>query len=191
MAAQHKAGSPHLIGDGMYEEDLEFPRLFRIPVTALNIIWGKDPRFWRIIPFTDTDEDVRSTGFKQSALLVQVNWLEVTGKLPVSLFRSGSATKYEIYYAVNFRVDAFGWHSAPIRFKVRVNGEETEKSMILEPYREKYGVWQEIHGGEFSVSDVVDNGDGEVKFGMYEVDSDWWKGSMVLAGVKIMAKAGN
>ena len=123
------------------------------------------------------------TGFKLGALLVQVNWIEVTGKLPLLLFRNASAVRYEIYYVVNFRVDSFGWHSAPIKFKVRINGEETENSMILESYREKHGTWHEIPGGEFSVN--VDSDEGSVEFGMYEVESSWWKGSMVLVGVKI------
>ncbi|KAI4306377.1 hypothetical protein L6164_029659 [Bauhinia variegata] len=188
MVHERKAGIPHKKGDGMYEEDLEFPRQFRVPMTALDIIWGNDHRFWRIFPLED--EEIRSTGFKQGALLVQVNWLEVTGKLPVVLFRNSSATKYEIYYVLKFRVDAFGWHSAPIKFKARVNGEEMEKIIILEPYTQKYEVWHEIQGGEFSILDGDINDNGDVTFGMHEVDTAWWKGSMVLAGIKIQAKAG-
>eukprot|EP00261_Vitis_vinifera_P037268 XP_019078511.1 PREDICTED: protein PHLOEM PROTEIN 2-LIKE A5 [Vitis vinifera] len=124
-------------------------------------------------------------GFKEGMLLLQVNWIEVKGNLNITPTED---TKYEIYYMVKFRVDAFGWHSAPIKFKVRHKGEETHSNiMILESYREKHDVWHEIPGGEFSVAskDPVN-----VEFGIFEVDSDWWKGGMVLGGVKIKAKSG-
>ncbi|KAF7842543.1 putative F-box protein PP2-B12 isoform X2 [Senna tora] len=199
---QHKVTSSsnaHWKGDGTYEGDLEFSGLFRVPVRALNIVWGNDPRFWQFMYLKD--DESRLIGFNQCALLVQVNWIEVTGKIPLSLlYRASSPTRYEIYYVVKFRVDAFGWHSAPIKFKVRLNNNnnnnnngkeeeeeeeesEYEKSIIFEAYRKKQEEWHEIPGGEFSVSKK----EGFVEFGMFEVESAWWKGNMVLAGVKIKA----
>lgn len=119
-------------------------------------------------------------------MLLQVNWIEVTGKLPIISSMAALTPKaYEIFYIVKFRVDAFGWRSVPVKFKVRVNGEEKVKSVMLQLYREKQEEWQEIPGGDFAVPrDTV----GTVEFGMFEIESDWWKGGMVLAGIVIKPK---
>ncbi|KAK2966382.1 hypothetical protein RJ640_021526 [Escallonia rubra] len=56
--------------------------------------------------------------------------------------------------------------------------------MILEPYRVKPNVWPVLPGGEFSVSVSITGGN--VEFGMFEMETDWWKGGMVLAGIKAL-----
>ncbi|GMY34944.1 protein phloem protein 2-like a2 [Fagus crenata] len=187
MDSERKDGhsNPHRKAEGSYIEDPNHQGSFKVPVNALNIIWGNDPRFWQVINLSE--EETKLTGFKDGAVLLQVNWTEVTGKVSTNAFKMvAPASKYEIYYIVKFKVDAFGWHSVPIKFKVKINGKETVKSMILESYREKNDVWHEIPGGEFS---VVTETTGNVAFGMFEVESDWWKGGMVLAGIKIKPKA--
>ncbi|KAF3958685.1 hypothetical protein ACB098_07G051500 [Castanea mollissima] len=185
---EHRDGhsNPHRKAESSrVEVDPKHQGSFKVPINALNIIWGNDPRFWQLISLSE--EETQLTGFKDGAVLLQVNWIEVTGKIPSSNFsKEAPASKYEIYYIVKFKVDAFGWHSVPIKFKVRINGEETVKSMNLESYREKNDVWHEIPGGEFSV--VKERSAGNVEFGMFEVESDWWKGGMVLAGIKIKPK---
>ncbi|CAI0425294.1 unnamed protein product [Linum tenue] len=107
----------------------------------------------------------------------------VTGRLPASLF---AGKKYEVVWLVKFRVDAFGWHSVSVKFKVRQSneGEEKVRSVVVEPYLQKHKVWHEIFGGEFTVQAAG----GVVEFGMYEIETKWWKGCMVLAGVKIRPK---
>ncbi|XP_054779007.1 putative F-box protein PP2-B12 [Prosopis cineraria] len=188
----HNVSHAHWKGDGSYEPEIGSTGAVRVPVRALNIIWGNDTRFWR---FKDLpDDESRMIGLKEGAWLVQVNWIEVTGRVPKDvLYKAESVTKYEIFYIVKFRADAFGWHSVPIKFKLRLTtksekqnhhhhtDQEDEKSIILEQYREKQELWHEIPGGIFSVSDS----DGFLEFGMFEVDTAWWKGNMVLAGVKI------
>ncbi|CAL1402388.1 unnamed protein product [Linum trigynum] len=128
---------------------------YRVPARALNIVWGKDPRYWQWIPLSDHDK--RGSGFKD-----------------------------EVAMLVQFRVGAFGWHSVPVKFKVKQSngGEEKVRSVVVEPYRQKHGVWHEISGGEFTVQAAG----GVVEFGMYEIETEWWKGCMVLAGVKIRPK---
>lgn len=151
----------------------------RIPAKALNIIWGNDSRFWKWIQLKD-----KQSLFTDAAELLQVNWIEVTGKLDFSELHPQK--QYEIVYVVRFNVDAFGWHTTPIKFKVTTSdGHVSEVSEILEPYRKIGDVQHEIRGGEFT---VPSSGTGQVYFGMYEVNSDWWKGSMILEGVKIKAK---
>lgn len=130
---------PHWKGDGSsISSDKACPATCRVPAKALNIIWGNDPRFWQWIKLSEVE--TRSVGFDEGARLLQVNWIEVTGKLPTTMFNVASATKYEVYYVMKFQVDAFGWHSVPIKFRVRLNGQETVKNCVLEPYKEKHGV---------------------------------------------------
>ncbi|KAK3009340.1 hypothetical protein RJ639_013422 [Escallonia herrerae] len=149
------------------------------PFAALNLTFNPSP--------PNRQRRSLSSAFSEGALLQQVNWIEVTGKMDLTLFRKRVTTTYTIHYIVKFQVDAFGWHSASIKFKVRLNGKEVFcNSMILEPYRVKPNVWQQLPGGEFSVSDSITCGN--MEFGMFEVETDWWKGSMVLAGIKINPK---
>ncbi|KAJ0081265.1 hypothetical protein Patl1_11844 [Pistacia atlantica] len=155
----------------------------RVPVRALNIIWGNAPRFWQWIKLTE--ENSKASGFEEGAVLNQVNWIEVTGNLHCFASVAGSAKMYEIFYVVKFQVDAFGWHSVPIKFKVKHNGEERVRTVMLQAYREKQEEWLEIPGGDFTVSD---DKFGAVEFGMFEVESDWWKGGMVLAGIRVKPK---
>ncbi|XP_065854387.1 protein PHLOEM PROTEIN 2-LIKE A2-like [Euphorbia lathyris] len=152
---------------------------YKIGVKGLNIIWGNDPRFWQFIKLSE--EDIRLTGCKEGAVLLQVNWIEVTGKIPIRLENS-CPRKLEILYMVKFREDAFGWHSIAIKFKLKFNGEEKIKSHNLELFRDnnEKSRWHEINGGDFTIQK-----DGVLEFGMFEVETDWWKGGIILAGVKI------
>ncbi|WCJ28482.1 hypothetical protein M5689_010179 [Euphorbia peplus] len=161
-------GSSEYFGGGSY----------KIGVKGLNIIWGNDPRFWEFIKLSE--EDTRLTGSKEGAVLIQVNWIEVTGKIPIKL-EDNNPKKLQIIYMLKFREDAFGWHSVEIKFKVKFNGKEEIKNHNLELIRDNEKMtWHEINGGDFTVEK-----DGDLEFGMFEVESDWWKGGIVLAGIKI------
>ncbi|GFS44881.1 hypothetical protein Acr_00g0092610 [Actinidia rufa] len=162
---------------------LNIPNQYHIPAKAFNIVWGNDDRYWQWIKIKE--EESRKIKFEEAAVLLQVNYLAVTGELDLRRYTAG--TTYELYYVVKFRADAFGWHSAPVRSRVKVNGEEAVwKNLNLESYRVKPDVWHEVPGGEFTVSS---NKGGRLEFGMYEIETTWWKGSMVLAGVQIKPKA--
>ncbi|KAJ4827515.1 hypothetical protein Tsubulata_038361, partial [Turnera subulata] len=164
---------PHWKGDGSSIFDPHHPEVCMIPVRALNIVWGNDPRFWKPIKLSELE--TMFTGFNEGVMLLQVNWIEVTGKLSTSNLMVPPNTKCEVRYVMKFQVDAFGWHSVPIKFKVSLNGKETLKSVLLEPYKEKHGVWHEISGGEFT---FPGNSTGAVEFVLLEVESSWWKGGM-------------
>lgn len=121
--------------------------------------------------------------FDSAAELVQVKWLQVTGILDRATHGRwlNQCKTYEIIYHVKFKVDAFGWSKTPVTFlhgprKTKKRGYE----MMALSRRSRSGVgeWQEIHGGEFKPS-------GKVEFGMLDVESEWWKGGMVFAGVTI------
>ncbi|KAF8412714.1 hypothetical protein HHK36_000683 [Tetracentron sinense] len=170
--------SPHWVADNLIRDERVDHGTIQISAKALNIKWGNDKRFWKWIKLPK-EESI----FEIGAELIQVNWIQVTREL--DLFKLVALKTYEIYYVVKFKVDAFGWHSAKIKFKVKANGEEDERSEILESYKNRHNVWHEIYGGKFT---VPADGTGTVEFGMYEVATAWWKGSMVLEGVKLKPK---
>lgn len=128
----------------------------------------------------------RLTGFEEAVLLHQVNWIEVTGKLDIPSLSLTMNTTYTPYYIVKFLPDAFGWHSAPVKFMVKINDTQDIMSteLKLETYAQKPDEWHEIPGGKPFVFDneiLVTS----VEFGMFEVETDWWKGGMILGGVKL------
>ncbi|XP_077242862.1 uncharacterized protein PHLOEM PROTEIN 2-LIKE A4-like [Tasmannia lanceolata] len=150
-----------------------------IPTKSLSIIWGKDKRYWQWITLQEQGSMI------EVAELLQVNWLEVTGKLEFSHLSPN--TKYEIFWVVKFKVDAFGWHSSPIRFQVATtDGHKDDRIEILETYKELSDQWHEIRGGEFTTSE--DSKMDSVEFGMYEISTTWWKGSMIIKEVIMKPK---
>ncbi|KAG2688088.1 hypothetical protein I3760_09G077600 [Carya illinoinensis] len=67
---------------------------------GLNIVWGSDPRYWRL----PTDQD--KTGPVE---LVQVSWLEVTGSREMK-----ASTTYEIGFNISLTQEAFGWNGSKV-----------------------------------------------------------------------------
>ncbi|KAG6382411.1 hypothetical protein SASPL_157919 [Salvia splendens] len=89
-----------------------------------------------------------------------------------------------LYYMMKFNEDAFGWSHAPIKFKVKLEGgNESEVKVNLHKYREKPMMWHKVYVGEFNV--VGDGSSMTVEVGMFEVETDWWKGGAILDGVRI------
>ena len=41
--------------EGSYIEDPNHQGSFKVPVNALNIIWGNDPRFWQVINLSEEE----------------------------------------------------------------------------------------------------------------------------------------
>ncbi|KAG9438936.1 hypothetical protein H6P81_019101 [Aristolochia fimbriata] len=175
-----------------------------IPAKALSIVWGNDVRYWRMIHLPKEEHYLE---FDHAAELVQVNWLEVVCKLEwwkmeksfffffdVEGLEPKTKMTYEISWVIKFNVDAFGWHNAPVKFKVPWEDEEGRvqwwtKEQNLEQYMKKgigKGRWLELPGGEFTVD--VCGKSAPVAFGLFETETDWWKGGLVVAGAKIKPK---
>lgn len=113
-------------------------------------------------------------------MLQQVNWLEVRGEVEAERLSAGAS--YRVYFVMKFNDDAFGWGHAPVKFKVRDESKgESEREVKLQKYGEEGGgTWHKVWGGEFKVV-----GKGKVEVGMFEVETEWWKGGMVLGGIRI------
>ncbi|KAG6503402.1 protein PHLOEM PROTEIN 2-LIKE A1-like [Zingiber officinale] len=164
-----------------------------ISAKAMQIAWGKDERFWKWINLSKNelprDFARHELSFDSAAELVQVKCLQVTGILDLATHgrRLHACKTYEIIYHVKFKVDAFGWSKTPVTFlhgtrKTKKRGYE----MVALSRRSRSGVgeWQEIRGGEFKPSAFMAAAR-KVEFGMLDVESEWWKGGMVFAGVTI------
>ncbi|KAL1567531.1 protein PHLOEM PROTEIN 2-LIKE A1-like [Salvia divinorum] len=173
--------NPHLTGDPLKVKGPDSDGSFSIPVRALNITWGNDPRYWELVKFCETES--KQAGFEEGVVLQQVNWLQVTGKFKLVTFSIVPKT-YKVYYIMNFNEDAFGWSHTPIKFKVKLQeGSESEVEVNLQQYREKPMTWHKVSVGEFNV--VGDGSSMTAEVGMFEVETDWWKGGMILAGIRL------
>ncbi|CAL9185721.1 unnamed protein product [Musa hybrid cultivar] len=148
-----------------------------ISAKDMQIAWVDDERFWNW-----TDVSTEKPSFGTAADLNQVCWLEATGTLELA-----KPQTYEIIYHIKFKDDAFGWNGVPVTFRlVTPEGQRKEISRVMESHSKRRSKgWREIHGGEFSLSTQTG---GKVEFGMYEIESQKWKGGMLLAGVTIRPK---
>lgn len=122
---------------------------------GLNIIWGNDPRYWKI-----TD---------QYAELTQVSWLEVSGKVTVKKGR------YTVKFDVEVKPEGFGWGTNTdvlVMAKVGKKGLYIYKVVHLVCGTDKVT----IPTDQLEI-DVPEN-DLELHFGLYEVWSGKWKGGL-------------
>ncbi|XP_075523271.1 protein PHLOEM PROTEIN 2-LIKE A9-like [Primulina tabacum] len=126
----------------------------------LNIVWGKDDRYWNI-----------GTG-DMAAELYQVSWLEVTGCVD----QTNPNRDYEVGFEVSLAPDAFGWGASPLYLMVKrgkdgkfawtkfqVNPDETQRFKI---------------SGKLMRADKSSPDDKKLYFGLYEVWSEKWKGGL-------------
>lgn len=152
------------------------PNGFEIKPAALNIIWGKDPRYWKL------PEDQKNP----AAELVQVSWLEVTGWCD----KVKPGTRYEVKFEVKLTPDAFGFNELPVYFMVKSGTKSLWKKMNLTKDAKAKT------GGSCSVPDnltittdhSVHDEDKKLCFGLYEVWSGKWKGGLIIEKVHIQEK---
>ncbi|PKA56060.1 Phloem protein 2-like A9 [Apostasia shenzhenica] len=171
----HEAeGSSNLIKHDKHEDK------WTIKPRALNIVWGKDPRYWRL-----SEEE-------GPAHLLQVSWLEVTGKL--SLDRLKKNREYTVKFKVELSPDHFGWEESPVYFMVRVGGEDRvwRKAYIGAHARSRPGEEFEVPATDrplkFEVPAMLGTGE-KLEFGMYEIWRGRWKGGLVIREVIIQPVA--
>lgn len=134
---------------------------------GLNIIWGNDLRYWKTI----TNEG--------GAELIQVSWLEVSGKVgPVHV-----GEEYVVKFDVAVKDTGFGWTGTEVLVMAKIGKKG--------PY--KYRAVKLVCGDK----DCIPKEDGELKitvgsnqgepekdpdlhFGLYEVWSGKWKGGLII-----------
>ncbi|XP_050370430.1 protein PHLOEM PROTEIN 2-LIKE A9-like [Argentina anserina] len=147
--------------------------IYVIKPRGLNIVWGKDERYWKI-------PDKGCTGPLE---LIQVSWLEVTSS--VDSLESGKA--YELTFDVELTSDAFGWKDIQVFLmakvgkkgkykwtKVKLNQDQSNKKVTIpENSKLSIGVVPE------------DSTDNTLHFGLYEVWSGKWKGGLKIHNAKV------
>ncbi|KAJ0980804.1 hypothetical protein J5N97_009059 [Dioscorea zingiberensis] len=178
----------HWIADTNENLQVDKDMIVSIPARGLNISWGNDCRFWK---FVDAPKD-GSSGliFLDAAELVQVNWLEVRGRIDLEhrekIFSPWKT--YEIFYIIKFKNDAFGWDACPISLELKApNGQKVKRSEHFERYNKKSSEdWHHVFGGEFSTGPELKGS--RVNFAMLENKTSYWKGGMILHGVQIKPK---
>ncbi|KAJ7969289.1 Phloem protein 2 [Quillaja saponaria] len=156
----------------LYQFPIKYPQNgqggFMIFPRGLTIIWGNDSRYWRIPKETDPNPE---------AELIQVSWVEVTGKVPVK-----AGKKYEISFDVALKSDAFGWNGSQVLVMAKIGkgGKYSHKSAALDaPTRTPNQKFQvPVPKLEISVPENTENP--ELYFGLYDVWNWKWKGGLVI-----------
>ncbi|MCD7470662.1 hypothetical protein HAX54_010676 [Datura stramonium] len=146
---------------------------FEIYPAALNIIWGMDPRYWKL-----------PEGPKKAAELVQVSWLEVTGWCD----KVKAGTRYEVKFELKLTRDAFGFNELPIYFMVKSGTKSIWKKIYLtkDANVEENGSY--LVPNNLTITTDSANEEDKLCFGLYEVWSGKWKGGLIIQKVIIQKK---
>ncbi|XP_078171802.1 protein PHLOEM PROTEIN 2-LIKE A9-like [Carex rostrata] len=141
---------------------------------ALDIIWGKDPRYWRIE--------------NNTAELVQVSWLEVNGSLDMGKLEA--STKYKLEFKVTLKPDAFGWNNSPVYIMARPgkNNSYIWKNTDLSKIKEEQKSSPDLiipSGSTLEFTTPSSVHDDKLTFGLFEIWARKWKGGLVIQEVII------
>ncbi|KAJ8627690.1 hypothetical protein MRB53_020997 [Persea americana] len=177
MASQsHQKGSRDF-GKTIIERMVPGGNVFQIKPKALDIIWGGDPRYWKV---PDSDEG--------SAELLQVCWLEVSGWLELS--KLARDTTYKVNFKVSMKPDAFGWSGSPVYLMAKVGGNKfIWKSANISGKQPgvEFSIPEDL---KFTVKGADVTGDAKLNFGLYEIWRGRWKGGLVIHEVEISPESG-
>ncbi|CAK8534422.1 unnamed protein product [Lathyrus sativus] len=149
---------PHQTADPRYIDDKGSK--IEIKPKGLNIIWGNDLRYWK------TQEEF--------AELIQVSWLEVSGKVTVKRGKT-----YSVKFDVEVKQNGFGWENTPVLVMAKLGkrGSYTYKEVKL-ACGSKQAIPKDDGRLEITVGELEN--DPELHFGLYEVWSGKWKGGLII-----------
>ncbi|CAL9123832.1 unnamed protein product, partial [Musa textilis] len=145
---------------------------FALVARDLSITWGDDPRYWQWLPTKEAGEVETEV-----AALIDVCWLEIHGKLEMSLLTP--AVGYEIFFVVMIsKEDAYGWET-PVNLRVKFPDGRVEehKESLLEKPR---GRWIPLM---VSMHRTRPEQAGEMEISLLECDSGQWKRGLIVKGV--------
>ncbi|XP_062099095.1 putative F-box protein PP2-B12 [Humulus lupulus] len=162
-------------------------KCFMISARELYIIWGDAPQYWKWI----SSPDAR---FEEVALLLQVCWLEISGKIEVSML--SPLTLYTTYVVFKLRdEDFYGFKTQVgnttigfvgsgeiVRGTEALDGDyyEREEGDGHNYPKERRDGWMEIELGEFFY-DGRQEGELEMKF---QDLSSHWKDGLIVHGIE-------
>ncbi|KAL1368566.1 hypothetical protein HN51_022714 [Arachis hypogaea] len=135
---------------------------YLIKPTGLNIVWGNDPRYWKVT--------------KSEAELIQVSWLEVSGV--VKALKKGK--KYKVEFELNVKPGAFGWDETQVLVMAKAgkSGRYSFKEAKLSGCEGRHVTIPSSEPLEVSFPAGISDSDANLYFGLYEVWSGKWKGGI-------------
>ncbi|XP_039062246.1 putative F-box protein PP2-B12 [Hibiscus syriacus] len=179
---------PVLIQNGTMSFQLEKgtrKRCYRLGARALTIIWGDSPDKW-------TWTSLPESRFLEVAELVQVWWIDVTGKIETRILSPN--TNYAVYLVFKLRYQhILGFRRRPVGLNVSVDGVtlREERRVSLYPgdesrhVRDREDGWMEAEMGEFWNEC---GGDGIVEFSLKQIDTGYPKRGLIIEGIEIRSK---
>ncbi|PIA36671.1 hypothetical protein AQUCO_03300111v1 [Aquilegia coerulea] len=164
---------PHYVGDPSkisYEQD---GCAVKIKPQGLNIVWGgTDKRYWKI---PDSGP----------AVLIQVSWLEVTARIPLS--KLDPEKKYKVSFDVSLKADAFGWNEIPIHIMAKIGRRGKYKwqpHVLGVPTNPPFKIPLSLDEPIQITKDEKNSGD-SLYFGLYEVWRGTWKGGLQVEEARV------
>ncbi|KAJ0980800.1 hypothetical protein J5N97_009055 [Dioscorea zingiberensis] len=141
---------------------------------AVNVIWGGElskSRYWK----------ASLDGSTQVLELLGVYWLEISGKIPLSLLSPN--TKYSLVFNIKLTPAASGWEKCPVVFKVSVPGKKTNAAHV-NLYDHVDLNWVDVPEGlQFS---VPEDNSGQLAFAMYEIECGEWKKGLSIREIRFI-----
>ncbi|KAI3856606.1 hypothetical protein MKX03_036830 [Papaver bracteatum] len=152
---------------------LEKQEEFHIKPWELNVVWGKDKRYWSVPDSNDSRKDPHIE-------LLQVSWLEVTGAIKLKDF--SKAGKYNVSFRIGMKKDAFGWSGMPVYIMAKIGkkGKYIWRSANI-AHKDDSTNFEIPEGAplHIEIPDPDDcKEDEELHFGLYEVWKGRWKGGL-------------
>ena len=108
-----------------------------------------------------------------AAELLQVCWLEVSGKITCA----EKGKKYNISFCISLKADAFGWNNCPVYVMAKFGKKGKyfwKKMMLTAPDQRESNIDLEIECKDDNEENKT------IYFGLYEVWSGKWKGGLLL-----------
>nr|AWL54297.1 phloem protein 2-12 [Boehmeria nivea] len=166
------ASKAHLESDIEYiERDPKTsPTTIKFWPRGLNIVWGKDSRYWRLPEINPQDKPKCGP-----AELIQVSWLEVTGSTPLDV-----GSKYKINFELSLKPDAFGWNGCQVYIMAKVGKKGKYKWKKISLKDPKPALYPADSTLEVETITEDEKKDPTLYFGLYEVWSGKWKGGLLI-----------
>ena len=145
---------------------------FEIKPKGLNIIWGNDLRYWKTIT-------------NDGAELIQVSWLEVSGKVgPVKVGET-----YVVNFDIAVKDTGFGWGNTEVLIMAKIGKKGSYKYKPVKLACGDNGYIPKPDEEQLEITVTVNDKDLDLHFGLYEVWSGKWKGGLIIKKAEVTKKS--
>ncbi|XP_072955268.1 protein PHLOEM PROTEIN 2-LIKE A1-like isoform X1 [Typha angustifolia] len=142
----------------------------------LSITWSEEPAYWYWFPLKEKrNEEI------DVALLLNVCWLEIHGKLNISDLTP--RITYEVFFIIMMNEPMYGWNT-PVNLRIKLpDGSVQERKESLQ--EKPRGKWMELKVGEFRTQAAQE---GEMDISLFEYEGGQWKRGLVVKGILFRPK---